>query len=55
MSEKFEAFKAELIALCEKHDVLISSEEDSAYNALAVWDRGDSAPDDFGSMVDHTK
>ncbi len=36
MTTKFDRFKADLIALCEKHDVMIAT---SGYDSITVWDR----------------
>jgi hypothetical protein len=36
MTAKFDRFKADLVALCEKHDVMIAT---SGYDSFTVWDR----------------
>jgi len=53
MSEKFEAFKAELIELCKKHEVLLCTSE---YDELQLWDdKSGEAAAHLDSMEDRTK
>lgn len=55
MTAKFDAFEAELRALCRKHGVILTTE---MYDALEVWDAtGRVGEDEIHSQgfVDHTK
>lgn len=51
MSAKFDSFKADLIALCQKHGVTLGP---SGYETLEVWDRAGSEDVLYAGIVDET-
>ncbi len=51
MTQKFEKFKAALIALCIEHDVHLSP---SQYDSLQVWERDPRNPDTLDDLNDCT-